>query len=366
MNAAVLVGACVCSVVQCALLAIVVELSLRAVPRLDAATRHRVWLVVLAVAIVLPLIDVAVRANSSAQTAQTPRALAAFVVAEPLAFAALVLWGILALAFLLRLGASLARLVALCRRSGPVPDDVARRVAARARELGVRACVSVRASDEITTPICLGFCRGTILIPRRLLATLSAEDIDFVCVHELAHLRRLDGISNLFAKITRSVLIWNPVLTFVERRIAFERELACDDAVIAVCGRAHRYARCLAAVMLSSGAPAAAIPFARSAPQGLRRIELLLRGGPRALVPPRFALAGIAAAITLALSLAASAPQIVTLDVPAQRDAAVAPQPAADAAPIRADVVPAAFQMMPATEPSAAPFAAARFFALKT
>jgi beta-lactamase regulating signal transducer with metallopeptidase domain len=363
MNAAVLLGACACSVLQCLLLAIVVELFLRAVPRLDAATRHRVWLLVVAVAIALPLVDLAVRANPGAHTAQPARALAAFVLAEPLAFGALALWSIVSIVFLARLAASLTSLLALRRRSASAPSDVASRVAQRARELGIRVPVSVRTSGAIATPMCVGFVRGTILIPQRLLQTLSNDEIDFVLVHELAHVRRYDGVSNLFAKVVRSVLIWNPVMLFVERRMAFERELACDDVVVALCGRAQRYARCLATVMLSSGAPSAAVPFARSARQGLRRIELLLAGSRRAFAPPRFMLVAIAGGIALALTVAASAPQFIALDVP---QPAAASQSAADFAPARSVVVPAAFQISPAVMPSAAPFATARLFALKT
>jgi beta-lactamase regulating signal transducer with metallopeptidase domain len=330
---------------------------LRAFPRLDAATRHRVWLLVVIVAAALPVVDLAVRANPAAHAAQPARALAAFVLAEPVAFAALALWAIASLVSLARLGISLLTLMGIRRRSIVVTGDVAGRVALRTRQLGVRSAVGVRSSEEIGTPICVGFVRGTILIPQRLLAMLAEDEIDFVLVHELEHLRRFDGISNLFAKIARSILIWNPVLFFVERRIAFERELACDETVVALCGRAHRYARCLATVMLSSAAPSAAMPFARTAQQGLRRIELLLRGGRRKLVPAPFALAGIAGAIALALFLAASAPQLVALDVPAP--AGIASQ----SAPV---VVPAAFEVAPAVVPSAAPFAAGRLFALKT
>ncbi|MGH7684183.1 MAG: M56 family metallopeptidase, partial [Vulcanimicrobiaceae bacterium] len=250
------------------------------------------------------------------------------------------------------------------RRSTPANDAVVARVTLRARELGVRAPVRVRTSEEISTPISLGFVRGTIVVPNRLLQTLSDDEIDFVLVHELAHLRRYDGISNLFAKIARALLVWNPVLLFVERRIAFERELACDETVVALCGRAQRYARCLATVMLSSAAPSAAVPFARSAQQGLRRIDLLLRGGRRGLVPPRFVLAGIAGAIALALFLAASTPQLIVLDVP--EPAGLASQSGPAFATARDVVVPAAFQMMPAVVPTAAPFAAARLFAVKT
>lgn len=364
MNAAVLVGACVCSVLQCVLLVVVVELFLRALPRLDASTRHRVWLLVAGVAVVLPLIDLAVRANPGSHVALPARALAAFVLAEPLAQGALALWALASILFFARLGASAMYLVALRRRSMPAPDDVVSRVALRARELGIGAPVCVRISHEITTPMCLGFFRGTILMPRGLLQTLSADDIELVLIHELAHLRRYDGVSTLFAKIVRSTLIWNPVLLFVDRRVAFERELACDETVVTLCGRAERYARCLATVMLSSSAPSAAVPFARSAKQGLRRIELLLRGSRRAPEPPRFVLAAVACAIVFALTLAASAPQLIALDVPAE--AGVASQAAADFAPARSVVVPAAFQIAPAVMPSSAPFAAGRFFALKT
>ena len=365
MNPGALLGACLCSVLQCALLAVAVAAILRAVRRLDAASRYRTWSLVLLAAVALPAIDLAVRTSRPLDPASPQRAFAAFVVAAPLAKALVVAWAAASSALLIRLAFSFARLRILCRRSGPVSAALEARAALHAGTLGLSSAVTIRSSRDIASPVAVELSRRVILVPERLLEMLSADELDYILVHELTHLRRSDGIGNLLVKLARALLVWNPVLIFVERRIAFERELACDDAVVARFGNAGRYARCLATVMLSAPMPAA-VPFARSARHTLRRIEHLATGVRRTAAPPRMALLGIAATIALALCAEVSAPQFVALDVPLEQTV-TAPIFDADFGLPRGAVVPAALELTPGVEPSFSPFIArGRRFVPKT
>ena len=84
----------------------------------------------------------------------------------------------------------------------------------------------------------LGFLHPAILIPQTLLDTLSNAELEHVVLHELAHLRRRDDWTNLAQKLIVAILPIQPALYWIGRRMSIEREMACDDWVIATTGTA--------------------------------------------------------------------------------------------------------------------------------
>jgi hypothetical protein len=87
-----------------------------------------------------------------------------------------------------------------------------------------------------------------ILLPQWALDELSAEDLNAVFLHELAHLKHWDDFTNLAQKIIKALLFFNPVVFWLESRLSLERELACDDFVLARTANPGGYARCLVTV----------------------------------------------------------------------------------------------------------------------
>jgi hypothetical protein len=66
-----------------------------------------------------------------------------------------------------------------------------------------------------------------------------------IVLHELEHLRRRDDWLNLIQKIGLVLFPLNPALLWIERRLCFERELACDDGVLRRTRAPKAYATCL-------------------------------------------------------------------------------------------------------------------------
>jgi hypothetical protein len=116
-------------------------------------------------------------------------------------------------------------------------------------KIGGRQAV-VCTSDEVDRPTVIGFFAPKILIPGWLLEKLTAAELEQVVLHETGHLGRADDWMNLLQKIALVVFPLNPVLTWVERRLCLERELAVDESVLRACagkaGAAKAYAACLA------------------------------------------------------------------------------------------------------------------------
>jgi hypothetical protein len=91
----------------------------------------------------------------------------------------------------------------------------------------------------------VGFFAPRILVPASLYPKLSAAEIDHIVLHEMEHLRRLDDWRNLVQKLAVMLFPLNPALLWIERRLCFERELACDESVLAQTNAPKSYAACL-------------------------------------------------------------------------------------------------------------------------
>lgn len=63
--------------------------------------------------------------------------------------------------------------------------------------------------------------------------------------HELAHIRRRDYLVNLLQALSETLLFYHPAVWWLSARIRHERELCCDDLVVATCGDPVGYARAL-------------------------------------------------------------------------------------------------------------------------
>ena len=111
-------------------------------------------------------------------------------------------------------------------------------------ERGVELCVS----DELSVPTAIGFFKPLVILPTWALKDLSASQLRPVLLHELAHVRRWDDWTNLLQKLIQAVLFFHPGVWWIERRISLEREMACDDIVLAHTGNPRAYAHSLLAV----------------------------------------------------------------------------------------------------------------------
>lgn len=108
--------------------------------------------------------------------------------------------------------------------------------------------VSVLVSARLEVPTAIGFYKPAIILPAWLLESTPAEELKYVLLHELAHLRRRDDWTNLAQKILKALLFFLPSVWWIEHRLSLDREMACDDAVLAHSGSPRGYAECLAKV----------------------------------------------------------------------------------------------------------------------
>ena len=150
-------------------------------------------------------------------------------------------WAIGVLIMLARLLFGLHR-IGHMRRAATVADGSYQTVCRRAAEqMKINFSVTVYFSNQVVSPISFGWRSPRILIPQ----TLSLEQFELVAVHELAHVQRLDWLTNLFSYLVGAIFFFHPFYHLLNRRLVDLREQICDDWVIRLTGARKNYAQCL-------------------------------------------------------------------------------------------------------------------------
>ena len=109
-----------------------------------------------------------------------------------------------------------------------------------AQRLGLRRMVPVLASVRVATPTLIGWIKPVVVLPLAVLAQMPPAQIDLVLAHELAHLKRLDHIANLFQLVLETLFFYHPVVHWISREARNERELCCDTLALQVTGGERR------------------------------------------------------------------------------------------------------------------------------
>lgn len=104
-------------------------------------------------------------------------------------------------------------------------------------KIGLKSDVQLAMSEAVREPALAGFTRPVVLIPSALADQLSPAELQSVVLHELAHAKRRDNWTSVFAHTVSCVFWFYPLLWWIEKRLRAERELACDEMVVR-CGAA--------------------------------------------------------------------------------------------------------------------------------
>ena len=261
--------------------------------RLNGATRYVIWWITLVALLMLPWIH---RASPALERVQPPAAPAlqhalpaqvAAPFAPPVPDALLTvtnprtakwplwvfaIWSLLVVWHVFRMTCSYFYL-----------RGVKRRAAFHAYSLpGVRRNLRLLVSTEIASPMAVGFLRPAVLIPDHLREQLTPEEFHCVVLHECAHLARYDDWLNVVGRSAGALATLHPLVWWVLRQIEREREVACDDWVVARTGAAHSYAEALtriAELRIDARNTVLASGIFSSRSRLRARVEMLVRHG---------------------------------------------------------------------------------------
>jgi beta-lactamase regulating signal transducer with metallopeptidase domain len=286
-------------------------------------------------------------ASKPVVAAQAPFALPSLNERE-IAIALFLIWfaGFFWAAFRLAIGAS--GLAALRRASRPhalAPADLPKLACNR------REC-ELRLSPSQDGPMTWGFVKPVILLPKDSTAW-SRERLQAVLLHELAHVRRRDSLSQTLSLIVCAFYWPNPLIWIGARAMRRDAEIAADDAVIVSGMKPSAYAGellQLASEFRGHGLAVSGVSMAGQSSLEARVKSVLapdqLRTGVRSMDILKIACLGLAATAALAFARP---------DIVAAQDSATPPTvnvaPLPPAAPEAVPAVPA----VPAVEPDAPP-----------
>jgi beta-lactamase regulating signal transducer with metallopeptidase domain len=330
------------------LIAIFAWALLRVLRRQNSGTRFAVWFLALLTVAALPvlggiaegralMVGMASRISSGMSSATSWGSLRpAITIPGRWALFVFLAWVLGACVAMMRLVAGLWRLRRLRRSCTPiVAADLDPAVRKTVDAIGASGSlisnsssnlITIATSECVRVPAAIGFWKRTIVLPAWALRELPAQDLNVILLHEFAHLRRWDDWTNLIQKIVRALFFFHPAVWWIEKRISVEREMACDDAVLAETANPYGYAACLVSLLEKSLAhrvaqrltdkrwsmAQAAVHRAREA--SLRLAQILDKNRPAATRVWKPALAMVGAFSIVCLALLPHAPQFVAFD----------------------------------------------------
>ena len=225
---------------------------------------------------------------------------------------------------ILRLCHSAWRLRRLYRLALPADTQQQQLLENLCNQLAVKRPVHLLVSKGIDTPISFGWWSPCILLHENV----ASDRLEFILLHELAHLQRKDWLVNLLVHVIGIPFFFHPLFYLVRKRLADVQEQICDGWVIQATGQRADYAECLVDMLDQSVQPtklALALGHRRSQlknrvktilddgfPLNLhlsRRVGVLI-GELALLLAPLLSMAQIMPLRTISLPLAENVPEV--------------------------------------------------------
>jgi len=287
------------------LIALFAWATLRILSRQNSGTRFAVWFVALLAIAGLPFIGVT-GAHSLLPVAVVRPLI---TLPGPVGLILFLAWMMAVCVAMLRLTMALWRLYEL--RTGCVgicTTDLSPAIAKAIADFSSSRSVTLATSERVSVPAVAGFFKPMIVIPGWVLRELSPEELNTILLHEFAHVRRWDAWTNLLQKIVRAIFPFHPALWWIDRQLSLEREMACDDHVLAETSNPRGYATCLIALLEKSVARRgwamahAVVHRAREASLRLAQILDVGRPNTKSVWKPAMALVGAFSVVCLVVA----------------------------------------------------------------
>jgi beta-lactamase regulating signal transducer with metallopeptidase domain len=186
------------------------------------------------------------------------------------------------------------------------------------RAVGVSRPVRLLESRERNVPLAFGTRHPAIVVPV-IAQTWDKDRRRAVLLHELAHVARFDCLTHSVALAACAMYWFHPGIWWIAKRIRIERELACDDRVIAAGTEPREYASHLLEIAYSFGgrrAPALAVCMARPRQLEGRMLAALDAARNRRRPSTRVRIAAAALVVGVLAALAAARPVLTTAAEP--------------------------------------------------
>ena len=165
------------------------------------------------------------------------------------------LWLVGSIVVLLRLAVGTWKVGRLAKQGDRVDDGEWLSLTQRlANKIGITRPLILLRGDRLAVPVTWGVVYPAVLLPPDSIEW-PEERRRFVLVHEMAHVKRFDALTQLLAQLAIALFWFDPLIWLAAHRMRVEREHACDDYVLRDGTKPSLYAGELLEMVQSIGLP---------------------------------------------------------------------------------------------------------------
>jgi Antirepressor regulating drug resistance, predicted signal transduction N-terminal membrane component len=100
-------------------------------------------------------------------------------------------------------------------------------------KLGVNANITVIYSDKLNSPAVFGLFSKKIIISPELIKGLAPEELHYIFMHEVSHIKRHDLITDGLIILLQVIYWFNPLIWYALSQMKQDCEIACDATALA-------------------------------------------------------------------------------------------------------------------------------------
>ena len=95
-------------------------------------------------------------------------------------------------------------------------------------KMSLKRKIKIVICEEVIFPSVYGITNPVIMFPINLKKLVQQEDIKYIILHELAHIKRMDTLMSVIIMILRGIYWFNPIVHYAFKQMEQDKEIACD------------------------------------------------------------------------------------------------------------------------------------------
>jgi tetratricopeptide (TPR) repeat protein/beta-lactamase regulating signal transducer with metallopeptidase domain len=155
----------------------------------------------------------------------------------------LAIWGAGAIVLIINWHKRVIKVSNIARKAEPLNDkywtDFLNRIKQKNR---ISATVQLASARDMMEPGVFGILKPVLFLPEEISRHINDAELEAILIHEFEHIRCKDNLIALIHMLVQAMFWFHPVVWWAGSRLVFERELACDEAVLEAAKNPRVYA----------------------------------------------------------------------------------------------------------------------------